>query len=63
MRVPGLFQRPADKSDIIGCTASAAGLGNDHGQTVGVIISGQDGLHDLAHHHQGGVACIVVYIF
>ena len=63
LRHPCLFQSPADKSDIVGGTAAAAGLGHEDGGLVQVVFSGQQGVHDLTDDDQGGVAGIVVDVF
>ena len=49
--------------DVVGSPAAAAGLADDDRDLVGVVLPGQDGFHDLAHYHQGGIAGVVVYIF
>ena len=56
------FQGSADKADIVGGTAAAAGLAHEHGRLVEVIFSGQQSLHDLSHDDQGRIAGIIVYI-
>ena len=63
MSVTGFFKSTADKSDIIGSTASATGLRNNDSQVAGVIFAGKDSLHDLSNYHQRRVAGIIVYIF
>ena len=37
----GFFQGTADKADVVGGTAAAAGLGNDDGCFAEVIFAGQ----------------------
>ena len=58
-----LLQRTADEADVVGGTAAAAGLGHDDRCMVEVKMPGLQGIHDLSHHNDGGVAGIVVYIF
>ena len=58
--MPRLFQSPADKPDIIAGPAAASGLGDQDSRFIQVILSGQEGVHDLAHHDQGWVAGVVV---
>ena len=60
VREAGLVQGAADEADIIAGPAAAAGLGHDDGEAVGVILAGEHGLHDLAHHRDGGEAGVVV---
>ena len=55
-----LFQGPANESHIVAGPAAAAGLGHHNGQVIGVIFAGEDGLHDLPHHRNGGEAGVVV---
>ena len=62
MGISCFFQSAADKSDIVGGTAAAAGLADDDSNPVCIVFSGQDSLHDLAYHHQGWIAGIVIYI-
>ena len=62
MCVTGFFQCAPDKSDVVGSTASASGLGDDDGQAVGVIFSGEDRIHDLTDDDQRWVAGVVVDI-
>ena len=63
MCISGFLQRTADKADIIGCTASAACLADDDSEMVCVILTGQDGVHDLSDHDKGRIAGVVVHIF
>ena len=63
MSVSGFFERAADESDIVGSTAAASGLADDNSQMVGVIIAGQNSVHDLTHYDERRVTCIIVYIF
>ena len=63
MFVSGLFQCAADEANVVGRTAAAAGLADDHGQVVGVVLSGKDGVHDLSDDDEGRIAGVVVYIF
>ena len=63
MCVSGFLQRAADKADVVGCTAAASGLADDDCQMIGVIIAGEDSVHDLSDNDEGRVAGVVVYIF
>ena len=63
MLIPGFFQSTADKSDIVGRTAAASGLGDNHCQMVCIIFSGENRVHDLPDDHQGWIAGVVVDIF
>ena len=56
-------QAAPDKSDVIGSTAASAGLGNDDGCLIQVLFTGGKSSHNLSHHDQGRVACVIVYIF
>ena len=62
MLVSGFFKGSADKADIVGGTAAAAGLTDNYGNLVCVVPAGEDGVHNLSHHHQGGIASIVIDI-
>ncbi len=61
--MPRLLQGTADKADIVAGAAAASRLGNQYGCLVQIVSAGLDGLHDLPHHNQGGVAGVVVYVF
>ena len=58
-----LFQSSADKSDIIGRTASATGLRHQNGNPVQVILSGSQRIHNLSDDPERRIACIIIYIF
>ena len=57
------FKGTSDEADVVGCTASAAGLSHDDCGFVQVIFPGEQGIHDLSDYHKGRVAGIIVYIF
>ncbi len=59
----GLFQRTADKADVVGGTASAARLRHDHGCVIEIVLAGGERLHDLPDDKEGRVAGIVVHVF
>ena len=63
MCIAGLFQCTADETDIVGCTAAAAGLADDHGKLVRIVFAGQDGVHNLSYYDERRIAGIVIYIF
>mgnify|MGYP000393986110 CR=1 FL=1 len=52
--IPAFFQCTADETDVVGCTAAAAGLGDNNRNLVQVIFTGKQGIHDLADNTQGG---------
>ena len=60
---PAFLQRAADKADIVGCTAAAAGWLLMNCQVICVIIAGEDSIHDLSDNDERRVAGVVVYIF
>ena len=62
MLIARFLQGPADEADVVGGPAAAAGLADDDGDLVRVVLAGQDGLHDLAHHHQRRIAGVVVHV-
>ena len=63
MRISGLFQSPSDKADIVGSTTTTTGLADDHSKMIGIIFTGQDGIHNLTDNDQRWVACVIVYVF
>ena len=63
LRHSGFFQSTADKSDVVRRTAAASGLAHEDGRVVEIILSGQQGIHDLSDDDQGRVAGVIVYIF
>ena len=63
LRHSGFFQSAADKSDVVRRTAAASGLAHEDGRVVEIILSGQQGIHDLSDDDQGRVAGVIVYIF
>ncbi len=56
----GLFQRTADKADVVARTAAAARLRHGQRQPIRVIFAGQHLLHHLTHRDDGRIARIVV---
>ena len=61
--VPALAQGLADERDVVGGAAAASGLAHEDGRVVEIILSGQQGIHDLSDDDQGRVAGVIVYIF
>ena len=59
---PRFGKRTTDKRDVVGSTASAAGLCDDDRDFVQVIIAGKQRIHDLADDDQRRIACIVIHI-
>ena len=57
------LQGTADKTDIIGSTASASCLRHDYRCFIQIIFSGQQGVHDLSDDHERGIAGVIVYVF
>ena len=55
-----LVQGPADKGHIVAGPAAAAGLGHDESQLIGVVPAGENGLHQLPHRQDGGIAGVVI---
>lgn len=62
VRAARFFEGTPDKSDIIAGSASAACLGNQHGDFVQVIFAGLNGLHNLSYHDQRRVAGVIIDI-
>lgn len=69
MEITGIFPYPAflrsaaDESDVVGSTASTAGLTDDHSDFICIIFTGKNRFHDLTDYHQRWIAGIIVYIF
>ncbi len=59
----GFFQGAADKADVIGGTAAAAGLAHKDGGVIQIIFSRKQRVHNLTDDNQGGIAGIIVYVF
>ena len=59
---PHGLQRLADERDVVGGAAAAAGLGDEHGQLVGVVLARQHRFHNLARDQDGRVADVVVHV-
>ena len=57
-----LAQGLADERDVVGGTAAAAGLADDHGGLGQVVPTALDGLHNLARHQNRRVANVIVHI-
>ena len=57
-----LAQGLADECDVVGGTAAAAGLADNHGRLRQVVPTALDGLHDLARHQNGRIANVIVHI-
>ena len=62
MRQAHRLERLADERDVVRGTATAAGLRDEHGQLVGVVLAGHDRFHDLARDQDGRIADVVVHI-
>ena len=60
--VAALAQGLTDERDVVGGTAAAAGLADDHGRLGQVVPTALDGLHNLAGHQNGRIANVVVHI-
>ena len=58
-----LCQGAADKADVIGRTAAAAGLGHQNSCPVKIVFAGIKSFHDLAHDEEGRIAGVIVDIF
>ena len=52
-----------EQVDIVGRTASAAGLGDEQRRMVYVILAAFQRLHKLSHHQQRRIAGVVMYVF
>src|SRR5699024_3545847 len=50
----GFFQGAADKADVIGGTAAAAGLAHKDGGVIQIIFSRKQRVHNLTDDNQGG---------
>ncbi len=62
MAIAGLFERFADEADVVGRAAAAAGLRDEQGRVVHVILARQHRLHHLAGDQDGRIADVVVYV-
>ena len=62
MRETGLVKGTANETHIVAGPAASTGLRHDDGEAVSVIVSGENGLHDLAHNRHGRKAGVVVNI-
>ena len=62
LRVTALAQGFANERDVVGSTAAAAGLTDDHGRLGQVVPTALDGLHDLARHQDRRIADVIVHI-
>ena len=60
--VAALAQGLADECDVVGGTAAAAGLADNHGRLGQVVSTALDGLHDLARHQDRRIADVVVHV-
>ena len=60
--VTALAQCLADECDVVGGTAAAAGLADNHGGLGQVVPTALDGLHNLARHQDRRVANVVIHI-
>ena len=60
--VAALAQGLTDERDVVGGTAAAAGLADDHGRLGQVVPTALDGLHNLAGHQNGRIANVVVHV-
>ena len=49
--------------DIVGRTAAAAGLGDQQGGVIDIILAAFQGFHELSHDQQGRVTGVVVDVF
>ena len=60
--VAALTQGLADECDVVGGTAAAAGLADNHGRLGQVVPTALDGLHNLAGHQNGRIANVIVHV-
>ena len=60
--VAALAQGLADECDVVGSSAAATGLADDHGRLGQIVPAALDGLHNLARHQNRRVANVVVYV-
>ena len=63
LRVTGLDQCLAQQMDVVGSTAAAAGLGDEQGRVIQVILAAVQGIQKLADDQQGRIAGVVVDVF
>ena len=57
-----LAQGLADERDVVGGTAAAAGLADNHGRLGQVVPTALDGLHNLARHQNRRIADVIVHV-
>ncbi len=57
-----LAQGLADECDVVGGTAAAAGLADNHGRLGQVVPTALDGLHNLARHQDRRIANVIVHV-
>ena len=60
--VAALAQGLADECDVVGGTAAAAGLADNHGRLGQVVPAALDGLHNLTRYQNRRVANVIVHI-
>ena len=60
--VAALAQGLADERDVVGGTAAAAGLADNHGRLGQVVPTALNGLHDLARHQDRRIADVVIHV-
>ena len=60
--VAALAQGLADECDVVGGTAAAAGLADNHGRLRQVVPTALDGLHNLARYQDRRIANVIVHI-
>ena len=60
--VAALTQGLADECNVVGGTAAAAGLADNHGRLGQVVPTALDGLHDLARYQNRRIANVIVHI-
>ena len=60
--VAGLGQGPPNEAHVVRGPTAAARLGDEEGRVVHVILARVNGRHELADHHHGRIAGIVVYV-
>ena len=57
-----IAQGLTNERDVVGSTAAAARLADDHSGLGEVVLAALDSLHDLARHEDRGIADVVVHI-
>ena len=63
MREACFFQRLAQQKDIVGGTTAAAGLADDEGCVLQIILAAFQCVDKLAYDQQRRIADVVIYIF